>query len=165
MRVGWAGGCSGGLSGGNAAGSGGSQAAGGTGAGVTGARLTGSVRGGQQPIVGRACVSAGGERDGIWRGGDCGFDEQRVGVAADEWTGTTLDTSGGATNGDYYVTTDAEWELLDHGRLHVYGGAAGYLYALGGNPGSGVNSAAGLMAALGNCPAAGNFLGTTAVSL
>ncbi len=33
-----------------------------------------------------------------------------------------------------------------------------YLYALGGNPGAGVNSAAGLLAALGNCPSSGSFL-------
>jgi len=35
------------------------------------------------------------------------------------------------------------------------------LYAPGGNPGSGVNSAAGLMAVLGNCPVAGNFASAT----
>ncbi len=38
-----------------------------------------------------------------------------------------------------------------------------YLYALGGNPGSGVNSASGLMAALGNCPASGSFLASIPV--
>ena len=35
-----------------------------------------------------------------------------------------------------------------------------YLYALGGNPGAGVNSGAGLLAALGNCPSSGSFLAT-----
>ncbi len=35
------------------------------------------------------------------------------------------------------------------------------MYALGGNPGAGADSAAGLMAVLGNCPATGNFLAAT----
>jgi streptogramin lyase len=38
-----------------------------------------------------------------------------------------------------------------------------YLYTLGGNAGSGTNSAAGLMAALGNCPASNNFLASDPV--
>ena len=40
-------------------------------------------------------------------------------------------------------------------------GSQVYLYALGGDPGAGVNSAAGLLAVLGNCPAPGNFLAAT----
>ncbi len=36
-----------------------------------------------------------------------------------------------------------------------------YLYALGGNPGAGTNSASGLLAVLGNCPSAGVFSSST----
>ena len=36
-----------------------------------------------------------------------------------------------------------------------------YVYALGGNPGGGVNNQAGLIAVLGNCPSSGNFLTAT----
>ena len=76
-------------------------------------------------------------------------------------SGTTLDTSSGATNGDYYVTTDSNGGFSITGEYTCTSGQQVYLYALGGNPGSGTNSAAGLMAALGNCPAAGNFLAAT----
>ena len=74
---------------------------------------------------------------------------------------TTLDSSGGATNGDYYVTTDVSGSFSITGDYTCGAGQQVYLYALGGNPGAGINSAAGLMAALGTCPAAGNFLTTT----
>jgi hypothetical protein len=82
--------------------------------------------------------------------------------------GTTLDTSGGATNGDYYVGTSGVTVSCPSGGCFTITGdytcAAGaqvYLYALGGNAGGGTNAAAGLMAALGSCPMAGNFAAAT----
>jgi hypothetical protein len=74
---------------------------------------------------------------------------------------TTLDTSGGATNGDYFVTTDANDNFSITNSYSCTQNTQVYLYALGGNPGSGTNSAAGLLAVLGSCPAGGSFLATT----
>ncbi len=51
-------------------------------------------------------------------------------------------------NGSFTITGD----------YHCTPNTQVYLYALGGNPGAGVNSAAGLLAALGSCPASGSFL-------
>lgn len=77
---------------------------------------------------------------------------------------TALDSSSGATNGFYYVTTDA------NGRFSITGeyipcttGAQVYLLSLGGKP-DGVNSnpAAGLMAVLGPC---GSFGANTTVNM
>jgi sugar lactone lactonase YvrE len=47
---------------------------------------------------------------------------------------TTLDTSGDATNGDYYVTTTAGGEFNISGEYSCDSGAPVYLYAAGGNP-------------------------------
>jgi lysophospholipase L1-like esterase len=74
---------------------------------------------------------------------------------------TSLDGSGGATNGDYYVATDSLGDFSITGDYTCTPGAQVYLYALGGDPGAGTNLAAGLMAVLGNCPAAGNFQAAT----
>jgi len=80
--------------------------------------------------------------------------------------GTTLDTSGGATNGDYYVTTSVATGTGScplGGCFSItgdYGCTAGtqvYLYSLGGSQGGVTNPVAGLLAALGNCPSGGSF--------
>ena len=57
-----------------------------------------------------------------------------------------------------YVTTDANGSFTITGDYNCTPNTQVYLYALGGNPGAGINSAAGLLAALGNCPASGSFL-------
>ncbi len=71
---------------------------------------------------------------------------------------TTLDNSGGATNGMYYVTTDANGQF---GLTSEYTCAVGqnvYLYSLGGDAGAGSsNAAATLMAVLGTCTSSGTF--------
>jgi hypothetical protein len=77
-------------------------------------------------------------------------------------TGRTQDTSGGATNGFYYVTTASDGSFSITGDYSCTPNTQVYAYALGGNPGGGTNPASGLMAALGNCPAAGNFQAQTA---
>jgi hypothetical protein len=69
-----------------------------------------------------------------------------------------LDSSGGATNGDYYVTTGSDGGFSITGDYACIAEQQVYLYAQGGNPGSAPNAALGLMAALGTCPASGNFL-------
>jgi streptogramin lyase len=73
---------------------------------------------------------------------------------------TTLDQSGTATSGAYYVTTDSNGNFSITGDYMCAAGQQVYLYALGGNAGAGANAAAGLMAVLGDCPG-GNFLAGT----
>jgi len=76
-----------------------------------------------------------------------------------------LQSSGSNThkdsNGNYYVTTDAGGNFSITSDYTCTSGQQVYLYVLGGNPGSGTNTAVGLLGILGSCPAAGNFGATT----
>lgn len=70
---------------------------------------------------------------------------------------TYLDQSGTATNGFYYAESDpnGNWSIS-----HDYACTPNdpvYLYSQGGTVASGTNSAATLMAVLGNCPVSGSF--------
>lgn len=56
-----------------------------------------------------------------------------------------------------YVATGADGSFFWNGDYTCTAGAQVYLYALGGNAGAGTNSASGMLAVLGSCPAAGNF--------
>ena len=60
-----------------------------------------------------------------------------------------------------YVLTAADGSFSITGDYTCTANTQVYLYALGGNPGAGVNSAAGFLAALGNCPASGSFVTQT----
>src|ERR1035441_8756741 len=60
--------------------------------------------------------------------------------------------SGQDGNGNYYVTTDANGNFTITGDYSCAAGQQVYLYALGGTQGGIANPAAGLLAALGNCP-------------
>ena len=121
----------------------------------TGLAIQGTVYGGQNPIVG-AQVYLFAAGSGIFTPNANGYGNASKSLLTSA-ANTTLDTSGGATNGDYYVTTGAAGGFTITGDYSCTPNAQVYLYALGGNPGSGTNSAAGLFAALGNCPSAGNF--------
>jgi hypothetical protein len=69
--------------------------------------------------------------------------------------------SGEDSNNNYFVTTDSMGNFTVGGDYTCSSGQQVYLYSVGGNPSAGVNSAAGLLAVLGNCPAAGNFATAT----
>jgi hypothetical protein len=113
--------------------------------------MKGSVHGGQQPIVGAHVY--------LFAANTTGYGNASVSLLTSAGN-TALDTSGGATDGDYYVTTGAGGGFTITGDYTCTANTQVYLYALGGNPGlgSGTNAAAGLLAALGNCPGVGNFL-------
>jgi len=69
-------------------------------------------------------------------------------------TATTKDISGGATNNDYYVTTDGNGNFAlsgDYACPTLTPNIPIYLVSTGGNAGSGSNSALYIMSALGPC--------------
>ena len=126
-------------------------------AGSTGAMLSGTVRGGQQPIIGAHVYLFAASSTGY---GGAGIAPSASNASVSLLTSagnTLLDSSGGATNGEYYVTTDLNGSFSITGDYTCGPGQQVYLYAVGGNPGAGINSAVGLTAALGTCPAVGNF--------
>ena len=107
-----------------------------------GLALEGAVHGGQQPVNGAHVYLLAASTAGY-------------GTAS-----TSLITSGAAGTDSIgsYVLSDATGHFSITGDYTCTLGQQVYLYALGGNPGAGANSLSGLMAAVGSCPAAGNFL-------
>lgn len=113
---------------------------------VAGAALQGKVHGGQNPIVGASVYL---------------YAANTTGNAGPGISGTTsnasisLLTSGTQdTNGHYYVTTDSTGSFSVTGDYTCPSANSQiYLYAVGGNSGAGVNSAATLLAGLGACSA------------
>jgi hypothetical protein len=130
-----------------------------------GLAMQGKVMGGQQPIAGAHVYLLAANTTGYAGAGiAASAGNASVSLLTNVPGSTTLDTSGGATNGDYYVTTGAGGTFTITGDYSCTPNTQVYLYALGGNPGltSGTNNpASGLLAALGNCPGAGSFLTAT----
>lgn len=106
-------------------------------------KLIGSVHGGQQPIVGAHVY--------LFAANTTGYGQPSVSLLNAASTGTS-DSLGA------YVVTDSNGGFTITGDYSCTPNTQVYLYALGGNPGAGVNSAAGLLTALGNCPSSGSFL-------
>ncbi|HXE09375.1 MAG TPA: NHL repeat-containing protein [Acidobacteriaceae bacterium] len=120
---------------------------------LAGAKLTGRVQGGQQPIVGaRVYLLAAGT--GGYGGPGIAASASNASISLLTGTGNS-DTIGG------YVVTDANGNFSITSDYTCTSGQQVYLYALGGNPGGGTNSAAGLLAALGSCPGGGTFPSST----
>jgi hypothetical protein len=105
----------------------------------SGAAMQGRVHGGQQPIVGAHVY--------LYAINTTGYGNASVSLLTSA-TGNPADGSGNyyvttGSNGDFTITSDYTCPST---------GSQAYLYSIGGNAGSGANSAAGLMAALGTCP-------------
>ena len=110
-----------------------------------GARLQGQVFGGQQPITGAHIY--------LFAAGTTGYGSASESLLT---TGDGTDTLG------TYETTDANGNFDVTGEYTCTAGDQVYMLSTGGNPGlgSGINNdSAYLAAALGTCPAAGNFAG------
>ncbi len=122
---------------------------------ASGASIRGNVHGGQQPIVGSHVYLFAANTTG-YAGPGFAASTGNASVSLLSAATTGLSDSIGA-----YVTTDATGTFTITGDYTCTPNTQVYLYALGGNPGAGANSAAGLLAALGNCPAAGSFAVTT----
>ncbi len=112
---------------------------------LAGAAMQGRVYGGQQPIVGAHVY--------FYAANTTGYGSASVSLLKSV-SGTTLDGSG-----NYYVTTDANGNFSITGDYTCPSSASQvYLYSIGGNSGSGTNNpSAGLMAAVGTCPAGGTL--------
>jgi hypothetical protein len=123
-----------------------------------GLAIQGSVHGGQQPIA-LAHVYLFAANTTGYGGPGIAPSASNASVSLLNATSTGYSDSIGA-----YVLTDGNGNFSITGDYSCTPNTQVYLYALGGNPGltSGTNNtAAGLLAALGNCPAAGNFLTAT----
>lgn len=117
-----------------------------------GTAIQGKVIGGQQVIAGAHVYLFAANTTGYGGAGIAASTNNSSISLLTSGTGTTLDSSGGPTNGDYYVTTDSSGLFTITGVYSCAMGQQVYLYSVGGNPGSGTNSAAGLLEVLGNCP-------------
>jgi hypothetical protein len=104
--------------------------------------IKGMVHGGQQPVVGAHVYLMAANTTAY------GAASNSLLVASSTGQG---DSIGG------YVLTSSNGNFSISGDYTCTAGTEVYLYALGGNPGAGANSAAGFLAVLGQCPASGSF--------
>ncbi len=114
--------------------------------------MQGRVFGGQQPVVGAhvylfAANTTGNAGPGI------AASSSNASVSLLNAALTGHSDSVGA-----YVTTDINGAFTITGDYTCTPNTQAYVYALGGNAGAGVNTASGMLAALGNCPVVGNYL-------
>jgi hypothetical protein len=117
---------------------------------VSGAAISGKVHGGQNPIVGARVY--------LYAANTTGYGNASLSLLTSA-TGNPADS-----NGNYYVTTGSGGNFSITGDYTCPSTASQlYLYAIGGNPGAGANSAAGLLAALGTCPASGKLSSSLSV--
>lgn len=121
---------------------------------VAGTALQGRVHGGQQPIAGASVY--------LYAANITGYGNAAVSLLKSSGSNTHQDGSG-----NYYVTTDSGGNFTITGDYSCpSSNSQVYVYSVGGNPGSGTNSAAGLLAALGTCatPITSSFIFVDEVS-
>ena len=106
-------------------------------------KLAGSVHGVRQPIAGAHVY--------LFAANNTGYGQPSLSLL--DATSTGASDSLGA-----YVVTDANGIFSITGDYSCIPNTQVYLYSAGGDTGTGVNSAATLMAVLGNCPSSGSFL-------
>jgi hypothetical protein len=114
-----------------------------------GAALHGHVHGGQQPVAGAQVY--------LLAAGSSFYAGPGIGPSNNNASVPLLTTYDGYGDIGGYVLTAADGSFNISGDYTCAPGQQVYLYVLGGDTGGGTNSYLGLMAALGNCPAAGNF--------
>jgi sugar lactone lactonase YvrE len=125
--------------------------------------IQGKVHGGQQAVVGAHVYLYAANTTGYNIGSAT---NASVSLLNSNVLTNEPNNSGVDSNGNYYVTTDVTGSFNisnDYSCTPDANGVPGqqvYVYAVGGNPGSGDNPAASFMAVLGDCPAMGNFSST-----
>ncbi len=132
-----------------------------TSASSPGATITGKVHGGQNPISGAHVYLYAVNTTGY---GGPGIAASSSNASISLLTSSTGNPADG--NGNYYVTTASDGGFTITGDYTCPSTASPvYIYAIGGNSGSGANSAAGLLAGIssGNCPASGTISSSTNV--
>lgn len=113
---------------------------------AAGVPIRGMIHGGQQPVVGAHLYLFAANTNGYGGASISLLNASATGQSDSLGAYVTSDNNGGfSITGDYSCTP----------------GSQVYIYAAGGNPGAGVNSALGLLAILGECPDSGNFLAAT----
>ncbi len=117
-----------------------------------GVAFQGRIHGGQQPVVGASVYLFAVNTTGY---GGAGIAASTTNASASLLNLSVLvnnpGRSGVDTSGRYFVTTDSNGAFTITGDYTCTSGQQLYLYAVGGNPGAGVNSAAAFLAALGSC--------------
>ena len=121
---------------------------------VQGSAITGRVHGGQSVIAGAHLY--------LYAANNSALAGPGIAASNGNQSVSLLNSSGANTqadgSGNYYVTTDSNGLFSITGDYTCPSTASQlYLYSVGGNPGAGANSAAGLLAALGACPASGTL--------
>lgn len=110
-----------------------------------GLAIQGIVRGGQQPIVGSHVY--------LFAANTTGYGGPGIAPSSSNASVSLLNSPG-------YVVTDGSGGFSITNDYSCTPDTQVYIYAVGGNPGGGTNNAAGLLAALGNCPSATHFPST-----
>jgi streptogramin lyase len=122
-----------------------------------GAAISGRVHGGQNPIKGAHVY--------LMAVNTTGYGGPGIAASSANKSASVLTTGAGQDSLGYYVTTDS------NGNFNITGDytcpstwAHPYLYAVGGDSGSGANSAITLTAPVGSCPGASEFITVNEVS-
>jgi hypothetical protein len=105
--------------------------------------IRGKAFGGNQPIVGMSIY--------LYAAATNGYGQPSLSLLTSS-VGTPADT-----NGHFFVTTGNDGGFSISSDYACTEGQDLYLYGVGGNPGSGANSAAGMLAVLGTCPSSGTM--------
>jgi len=118
------------------------------------APLAGLLHGGRQPISGAEIFMFAADQTAYSHASDSLIKPYTTGSYP-----STQDTNASdPTYGDYYITTSSTGAFeFAAAQYSCTAGQQVYLYSLGGNPGDGTNSAAGLLAILGECQSDGGF--------
>jgi hypothetical protein len=116
---------------------------------VQGAAIQGTVHGGQATIAGGSLY--------LYAANNAGYGNASISLLNSSVLSQTP-AGGKDSNGNYYVTTGSDGSFAITGDYTCPSTTSQiYLYATGGNPGGGANSAIGLLAGLGTCPANGTL--------
>jgi hypothetical protein len=116
-------------------------------------RIQGRVHGGRQPVAGAHVY--------LYAVGTTGNGGKDIAASASDASVSLLTSSGGNVQSDgtnYYVATDTGGNFSITGDYTCTSGTQVYLYAIGGNPGSGTNSRAAFLSGVGECPSGASTL-------
>jgi hypothetical protein len=113
----------------------------------------GTAQSGSQPITGGHVY--------LYVAGTSGYATSAISLLNSSVLTNNPSNSGKDGNGNYYVTTDSSGNFSITNDYACSPGSVAYLYLVGGSYGGAANSAIGLLALLGSCPAGGSFVTTT----